>query len=517
MQRTRRHFLGDVGRGMLIAGIGSSLASDLGIRLAFADETPERLTFGKLESLVSMMEETGPEQLLPLLVERLKNGTELSQLVSAAALANARRFGGEDYIGFHTLMALPPALAMAKELPEERRALPIFKVLYRNSDNIQQKGGAKNEVLHPVKPGTLEKDSPGSEQLREAVRKRNIETADRAFAALCQGKADDAFNELLPTLHDGCEVHRVVLVSRAWDLVNLIGAEQANTLLRQSVHYCVKNEEWSSNHFTGVRTLLPKLLDKHRLLEAKKGTKAAEDAWVEKMSKTLFESTPEQAAEAAAAALAEGFEPDAIAEAVCLAANQLTLRDFGRTEKQVAPNKPVGSVHGDSIGVHASDSANAWRNIARAANPRNCFASLIMAAYQVSLDRVERSGDFLKWEPYPRAEAREKVTFKDADELLKEAECAIREKNQELACAVVHRYGELGHDAKSVRKLLLQFAISEDGALHAEKYFRTTTEEFETTRKPFRWRQLVALARVTASEYGYAAPGYEQACKLLKV
>ena len=37
------------------------------------------------------------------------------------------------------------------------------------------------------------------------------------------------------------------------------------------------------------------------------------------------------------------------------------------------------------------------------------------------------------------------------------------------------------------------------------------------TRPAFRWRQLVALARVTASEYGFAAPGYVQACELLRV
>src|SRR5205823_1012386 len=165
----------------------------------------------------------------------------------------------------------------------------------------------------------------------------------------------------------------------------------------------------------------------------------------------------------------------------------------------------------------ASDSANAWRNIARVSNARNCFSSIILAAYQVAQDRKNGSGEFAKWDPYPRAEAREKVTAKDADELIKQTEGAIKEKNQELACAVVHRYGELGHDAAAIRKLLLRYGVSEDGDLHAEKYFHTANEEFERTRKPFRWRQLVALARVTASEYGYAAPGYEEACKLLKV
>jgi hypothetical protein len=65
--------------------------------------------------------------------------------------------------------------------------------------------------------------------------------------------------------------------------------------------------------------------------------------------------------------------------------------------------------------------------------------------------------------------------------------------------------------------LLLRYAVSLDGALHAEKYYRTVTEEFVKIRPAFRWRQLVALARVTTSEYGFPAPGYADACRLLKV
>ena len=57
----------------------------------------------------------------------------------------------------------------------------------------------------------------------------------------------------------------------------------------------------------------------------------------------------------------------------------------------------------------------------------------------------------------------------------------------------------------------------EDGSLHAEKYYRTVTEEFAATRPVFHWRQLVALARVTASEYGRPAPGMAEAREMLKV
>jgi hypothetical protein len=85
------------------------------------------------------------------------------------------------------------------------------------------------------------------------------------------------------------------------------------------------------------------------------------------------------------------------------------------------------------------------------------------------------------------------------------------------------RPGQL--DARPVFDLLLRFAVGADGRLHGEKHYRTVTEEFATTRPAFRWRQLVALARVTASAYSMAqndkkegrAPGYDEACRLLKV
>jgi hypothetical protein len=198
-----------------------------------------------------------------------------------------------------------------------------------------------------------------------------------------------------------------------------------------------------------------------------------------------------------------------------IAANQLVLRDRGRTEHQAGPKKPAGSVHGDSIGVHACDSANAWRNMARVSNSRNVFASLILGTYQVAFDRARWGDSFLNWQPYPTDEHRQLVKATTAPELLREAEEAIRANDQARAVAIVHRYSELGQPHEPVFQLLLKYAISEDGALHAEKYFRTVSEEFATTRPEFRWRQLTALARVTASEFGYPAPGYQESLQLL--
>jgi hypothetical protein len=503
---------------MVIASVGPAVAADLGFGSAFADEGPETLSFGPLEPLVCLMQETPADKLLPLLVERLARGTELRQLVAAAALANARTFGGEDYVGFHTMMALAPAFAMARELPEARRPLPVLKVLYRNSNRIQEKGGRKAEVLRPVRPADPPGGPAGGEALREAVRRKDLDGAERTFAALARTSAEDALNHLLIAAQDATEVHRIVLVYRAWDVLDLIGKEQAHTLLRQSVRYCVRSESPRySEYFGGVRKLVPNLLDQYHLLGRPRGKRPADEAWVEEMSQTIFKATPAQAAEAAAAALAEGLDPDAVGEAIALAANQLVLRDAGRRQNEVQPNKPLGSVHGDSIGVHACDSANAWRNLARVSNARNAVVCLILGAYQVAHDRINRGGDFLNWQPYPHAEAREKARSADPEGLLREAEKAIRNNDQVRACAAVHRHGELGHPSRPVFDLLLRYAVSEDGALHAEKYYGTVAEEFATIRPAFRWRQLTALARVTASSFGQAAPGYAEACRLLKV
>jgi hypothetical protein len=520
---TRRQFLADVGRNMLIAGIGAELAADLGLGTVTAADPPKALDFGDLEPLVCLMQETPPNKLLPILVERLKQGTELKTLVAAGALANARTLGGEDYIGFHTMMALPSAYRMSQELPAERRPLPVLKVLFRNTSRIQARGGRKHETLHPVEPTAVPADGDQADAFLAAIRHRDMKGAEANFAGLAQKSTDEAFNRLLYAVQDDLEVHRVNLAYRAWDLIDIVGKEHAQTLLRQSVHYCI-TEGQSGGARSKAQALLVKLFDQHKLFAKSFGTKRADDAEMAKLSDAIFKGTPEQSAEAVAAALADGFAPPIVGEAISLAANQLILRENGRSLDNSSSAKPVGSVHGDSIGVHGCDSANAWRNLARVGNARNTAACLIMGAYQASLDRPQR---FLKLEAFPPADAVENIKATEADNvdrpeargkaLLKLAEEGIRANDQVTAAAAVHRYGTLGLPARAVFDLLLRYAISEDGALHAEKYFGTVSDEFAMSRPAFRWRQLVGLARVTASEFGHAAPGYAEACQLLKL
>jgi hypothetical protein len=510
---SRREFLADVGKGTLLATIGPALAAELGITTAVAEEASSALNFGGMESLVCFMQETPVSKLQPALAAKLKDGVPLKQLVAAGVLANARTFGGEDYIGFHTLMALHPALKMAGSMPDKQAALPVFKVLYRNTSRIQENGGRSDEVLHPVAAAS---DKPTAQQLHDTVKRKDTAGAEKIFATMMQNSADDGFNALLECVQDNPEVHRTVLPYRAWDLLDLVGREHAATMLRMSLRYCLNSEKYRRPEWGEHSKALTKLIDEHKLMGRDPGTRSMEDSVMKKLSMTIFSGTPETAAGAVAAALAEGFDPHEIGEAISLAANQLVLRDHGRPPEWESPGKPAGSTHGDSVGVHASDSVHAWRNLSQVSKGRNVFACLILGAWQVARDRggngVQR---FLEWEPLPVK--RQISSSTDHAKLLAELDENIRLNLQGHAAGVVHRCGTQGIAPEAVFQTLLRYAVSEDGALHAEKYFQTTWDEFHRTRPAFRWRHLTALARVTASEFGRPAPGQAEARELLGV
>lgn len=510
----RRQFLVDVGRGMLISSVGMTTAAELGLAKAVGSAPNSRLTFGSLEPLVSLLQETAPEDLLPKLVGELRKGVKLKSLVSAGALANVRAFAGQDYIGYHTFMALFPALKMSEQLPIEQQALPVLKVLYRNSRQIQDKQRHHEDALHPVAKSNAVQQQDGK-SLQGTVREVNWGQAESQFAALCDGPANEAFNQLQYVVQDEVDVHRVVLSWRSFAMLDVAGTEFAHSLLRQSVLYCLDaeqrmhNQKYSSSE---IRNLLPRLLSDYRLGGRPIGNRQGDDRWLSELSSVIFAGTREQAAEAVAMALAEGYAPEHVGEAISIAANQLLLHDPGRLEKYSTEGKPPGCVHGDSVGVHASDAANAWRHISRVGDSRNRVSSLIVGAFHTAGQLHQASK-----EPYPFQAEFSLINKDDAAWLLAELEESILENNQARACALAHRYGELNLPTRPLLDQLLKYAVSEDGALHAEKYYQTVQEEFATTRPSFRWRQIIGLARVTASEYGYAAPGYQEARELLSL
>ncbi len=511
---TRRHFLQNVGSGMLIAGLGSQLAMELGVASESDLLLPVAGDYGRLGPWVALMQELDPDKLQVKIVEELNKGTVgLPDLVAAAALANAETFGGQDYVGYHAEMALLPALQISAELPKPLQPLPVLKVLYRNSSRIQ-KFGPTRKTLQPMgaqEKATVTVDRFGPE-LRQLVRQADMDKAEQLFAKVHQNDPSQAFDTLLYTIADEVDVHRFVLAYRGMGLVNVAGPDHSYTLLRQCVRHCVDFEQRrkaTGREASPVRTEIPKLLDEYKLVGKSLGNREPDDEWLLAFSNTIYAATKVDASRAVAEALSEGISPKSVCEAISLACNQLTLRQSGNPLR----------THGASAGVHSSDAANAWRHMASEANPLNQKVGLLVSAWH--------TGQYDQWstEPYPLESHFDQIKTDKADELLGVCEESIRGNDQGTTTAAVHRYLERGFESEPVFALLRKYAISEDGRLHSEKFFRTVREEFEFSRPAFRSRHLLALARVTASAYaydvednhGHRAPGYEDACRLLKI
>jgi hypothetical protein len=446
-------------------------------------------------------------------VAKLKTGeVDNKTLIAAAALANAEAFGGQDYVGFHTAMAMLPALEMTKLLSAERQPLPILKVLYRNSQQCQEHGGASKATLMALHAAEHSPEGDIGLNIRDASRAGDLNKAEQLFASLADAPLQDQINALQPAVHDDINVHRFVFAHRTYGLVGLLGKEYAHTLLRQSVRQMVDFEQEHIRHnhpANPIRALLPQLLDQYKLVGRTLGKRDPGDAAVDELAETVYNGPPARAADAVAAALADGIDPEIVGEAISLASNMLVLR-------QGADN---WRTHGDSAGVHSSDATNAFRNMARYTDTRHAIAGLIVAAYHSS------SHTPFQTDAYPLENHRKLVKATDAAGLLAECEDAVKANDQGRASAAIEIYGANGFPVEDVFTSLIKYTISEDGRLHGEKFFHTVREEYRTTRAAFRWRQITALARVTASAFGYDrqdkhgfhAPGYEEACRLLGV
>ena len=504
---SRRQFLRDVGTGALAvsgaryAGAMSPAASWFGLPV-----DGERIDFGKLEPLAAWMQDTDADQMVAGAVKRLREGVALKTLVAAGALANARTFGGTDYVGYHSAMALLPAYQMSSQMPKGSEALPVLKVLHRNTTRIRQLGGRKDEALR-----TVTEEPKTNKTLLQLERSHDVAAAERLFRKHVAAGTSAAYESLQPLMHDNIDVHQVVLTWRAFDLLQLTGQEHAHTMLRQCLRHYVDREQdrvKKGRKAPSLRALLPKLLQEHGLEAKSPGTRSADAAFIEKLAGTILRSSSEDAADAVAAVLADGYSIDVVGEALSRASVRLLLGDPGRANGTV--DKPKGSVHGASVGVHACDSAQAWRNISHTVGAENAIQSLIAAAWHTGGQLYQSS------ESFAHTRHRDEVARIKAKDLPTALRESVAQADNRRAAAIGEHWLAAGLPAAKAFEILIVDMSAYDGALHHEKFFRTTFEGHSQSPEPFRAQWLACLARVAASGHGIAAPGYEAASELLR-
>ena len=277
---------------------------------------------------------------------------------------------------------------MSRELPEAQRALPVLKVLYRNTNHIQQIGGRSHEALHPVEPaavpagpaggrGPPRGDPPaGHGRGRADLRRARRTGRSTRRTTTCQYLVQDNIERpprrpglarLGPARPDrqGARPHAAPPVG---PLLRGRGGEHPQVRLGRA--RCAPS--------------CPGCSTSYRLLSRAAGRAAARRRLGRAAGQTIYAST-------ARAGRRRGRRgPGRRDRARGRRRGDLAGRQPARPARprpRARPTraaKPVGSVHGASVGVHASDAANAWRNIARVSNRRNALASLIVGAYHTA-------------------------------------------------------------------------------------------------------------------------------------
>jgi hypothetical protein len=502
----RRTFLGGLG-GVLAFGLGGLASGRTRWSVPAGARASAVLDLGRFEALAALLAETEPDELQRVLIARLRAGLALEDLVAATALANARSFGGHDYDGYHVFMALMPAWAMSGELRGEQRWLPVLKVVHRNARRIQA-GGRRDDALAAVEGGALDASS-AREALWASYVARDVGGAERVLAR--PATAREALEDVQSLLRETLDVHRVVLAWRSWDVLQLTGEDFAQTLLRQPVRFCIDAEERRvarEQPEPELRSLLPELME--GLPRQERGTRRADDAELAELAGIVFASERADAARAVAAALRSGLAHEDVGESLSLAANRLLLQDPGRSRAE-GEGKPVGSVHGASVGLHACDAARAWRNLAAVSDAAGSAANLIAGAHHTAGQARHVAG-----EPYAYVRHVEELARLGREELLATLAASVAARDQERAGAAAACWMAAHADPEPLFAALLPTAIDADGALHAEKFYRTVREDCASSRPAFRVQHLIALARVSASEAGFPAPGLAEARKLLR-
>ena len=334
---SRRRFLADVGRGMLVASVGTSLANDLGSRRlgALSRQAPPRLDFGKLEPLVALMQETPPDKLHADPRRKARRGHRASH-------ARRRRGAGQrPHLWRRGLCRLPlvhgpgPGLSDgASELPTEQARCQCSRCSIATRTAFRPLAAGQMKCCTRSRPPSC-RPIRAMMLLQQATRQADLKLAEQTFAALARGPIGEAFNHLA-VLHRrrgrcaSCRALVAGLVDARFDRPGICpdAAAAIGPLLREFRAGMKKHNGTAP----AVRTVLRSCSINTSWCNRPLATAARKTAGSTTMGRLIASASREQAADAVAAALAEGIAAEDVGAAISLAANELVLRDPGRAE-----------------------------------------------------------------------------------------------------------------------------------------------------------------------------------------
>jgi hypothetical protein len=334
---TRRSFLRNTATASSLVGLGGlSFLSRLP-RLSAQDVkvNPKVVQFSaEIEPLVRFIEDTPRERLLEEAGTRVQRGLSYRELLAALSLAGVRNIQPRPVgFKFHAVLVVNSAHLASMASPDSDRWLPIFWALdqFKNSQAQDVKEG--DWTMSRVDESAVPPAHKAKEAFIEAMDNWDVTAADAAVAGLARSAGAQEVFEIFCRYgaRDFRDLgHKAIYVSNSWRLLQTIGWQHAEPVLRSLAYAILEHEEGNP----AQRDAAPdrpgrrnqKLISK---IKADWQTGKPNSEATSEMLKTLRQASDEEAAQKAVELLNNGAAPQSIWDAIFNAAGELLMRQPG--------------------------------------------------------------------------------------------------------------------------------------------------------------------------------------------
>ena len=470
-------------------------------------------------SLVRLVEDTAPEEMMDAAVARLRAGVDPAQMLAAAGLAVSRATElppGHHGGPVHPVSGLYALGQLSARLDAEHALLPA----------LQSVALANKHIHHPdMGPGAMpvldcaalagESKDALLRGLAHALSTRLAASAERHLLALLDVASRGEIMEVLLEValpRNALDDHYFLYPVYAFRALDQIGWQHAATLLRPPVRYLARHPELDiggeDSHYYEEGIALYEnqgALDRRAArsgvdidsvpLETQRDESDAIAMLADRIGSL---ERIQDANEPMLEALAHGLSLSAAGEGLSIGGARLFLR----------------SNSGNPFDVHIHTGINARRYLLRleGLSVRTKALALLSWAHGAEvryLDetlhwRLEPDAGVLSGAPEGDAELLDAI----AESIMRQPQIDVRtstvgniaellapESNRE-ALALAWRYAQLGHDAEPFFRLMAELVCRDDvSEMHAYKLQQAAYEEYHHTREPHRWVHLVSAAK----------------------
>jgi hypothetical protein len=284
----------------------------------------------EIEPLVRLLEDTPRNRVLEEVGNRIKRGTSYREVLAALFLAGIRNVQPRPSVGFkfHAVLVVNSAHIASLDSPDEHRWLPIFWAIDHFKSAQAQDEREGNWTMSAVDESKVPMPEQARERFIEAMDAWDEPRADAMAAGLARAAGTHNVYELLFRygVRDFRSIgHKAIYVANSWRTLAAIGHEHAEPILRSLSYALLMRDGQTGDDLPAERPWKRNLELAAKFPSNWRDGKADDAATLELLS-TIRNQGDQEAAENVASLIERGVGPQAIWDALFLAAGELLVR-----------------------------------------------------------------------------------------------------------------------------------------------------------------------------------------------